>query len=96
MTHDEVNKWKEQQTERAMRNFKAKGSMATPDYSRKDQSARVPGKRTSGGERDLSSDSSIEAFVDKGVKNAFTVAEKSIKENLHPFAISFLLSLSAD
>ena len=47
-------------------------------------------------ERDVSSDSSIEAFVDQGVKNAFNVAEKSVKENLHPYAISFLLTLTPD
>ena len=46
------------------------------------------------GKEDFSSDSSIEAFVDKGVHNAFTVSEKTMKENFHPFAISSLLSMS--
>lgn len=71
-----------------MRNFKAKGSMVS-------EQQRLGFKKTERqGKQDLSSDSSIEEFVNKGVHNAFTVSEKTVKENLYPFAISFILSLS--
>ena len=75
MTNEEIHRWKEQQTERAMRNYKAKGTgMANIDQYRGVQSARQGRAQ----ERDVSSDSDIEAFVDKGVNNAFIVAEKSL------------------
>ena len=66
-----------------MRNFKAKGSMLSDPF-----------KKNTSKDQELSSDSSIEALVDKGMQNAYQIAEKTIKENLHPFAISLLLSLS--
>jgi len=72
-----------------MRNFKAKGSMVPEQH----RFGSIKTDRQ--GIRDLSSDSSIEAFVDKGVQNAFIVAEKTVKDNVHPFAVSLLLSLSA-
>ena len=66
-----------------MRNFKNKGSMMSDPF-----------KKSNSKDQELSSDSSIEALVDKGMQNAYTIAEKTMKENLHPFAISFLLSLN--
>ena len=78
-----------------MRNFKAKGSMVeTGEQNRNKVAKSAFGGATP--ERDLSSDSDIEAFVDNGVHNAFTVAEKTVKDNFHPYAVSFLLSLSAE
>jgi hypothetical protein len=86
---EEMGWRKEEQAEKAMRNFKAKGSMVPEQH-------RLGSIKTTErqGPRELSSDSSIEAFVDKGVQNAFTVAEKTVKDNLHPYAVSLLLSLS--
>lgn len=57
---------------------------------------RAQKQGSSAPEKELSSDSSIEAFVDNGVHNAFTVAEKTIKDNFHPYAVSLLLSLSQE
>ena len=45
---------------------------------------------------DQSSDSEIDAYVNKGVHNAYAVAEKTVQDNFHPYAISLLLSLSSE
>lgn len=91
----EKHKWREEQAEKAMRNFKAHGKTAGHDKAGKMSQRRVS-KQQANHSRELSSDSSIEAFVNNGVHNAFAVAEKSIKDNFHPYAISLLLSLSAE
>ena len=41
-----------------------------------------PFKKSNSKDHELSSDSSIEALVDKGMQNAYTIAEKTMKENL--------------
>jgi len=45
---------------------------------------------------ELSSDSDVEAYVSMGVHNAYSVAEKTVRDNFHPYAVSFLLSLSTE
>ena len=77
-----------------MRNFKAKGSMVETGEQNRNKAAKGAFGATP--EREISSDSDIEAFVDNGVHNAFSVAEKTVKDNFHPYAVSFLLSLSAE
>jgi len=72
-----------------MRNYKARGALVQ-DGLRKQSS------KTSIRAAEQSSDSEVEAIVNEGVHTAYTVAEKTIRDNCHPFAISFLLSLSQD
>ena len=70
-----------------MRNFKAKGgSVQDINY--------MMSSRTSLKANDQSSDSDVEAIVNKGVHAAYTVADNSWHDNSHPYAISLLLSLS--
>ena len=78
---------KEEQTERAMQNFKARGGMAQ-DVLSKSRSSKASLRA------ELSGDSDVEAYVKMGVQNAFTVADKVIQESYLPYAVSLLLSLS--
>ena len=88
----EMIRLKEEQTERAMQNFKQRGGMVQ-DVLNKSRSSKVSLR---GGNAELSADSDVEAYVKMGVQNAFTVADKVIQESYLPYAVSFLLSLSQD
>lgn len=82
-------KTKEEQKMRAMRNYKARGALVQDGLRKQSSKASLRAA-------EQSSDSEVEAIVNEGVHTAYTVAEKTIRDNCHPFAISFLLSLSQD
>ena len=90
MNRPEMIRLKEEQTERAMQNFKQRGGMMQ-DVLNKSRSSKVSLR---GGNAELSGDSDVEAYVKMGVQNAFTVADKVIQESYLPYAVSLLLSLS--